>query len=171
MIPIIRDTSCMNRSSKIIISGIFLLVVSLVVHRFWIQYCPVRVVVGVQRLLSPQDQVTIARFSRDNTTAFSSTYEDGIPYDTAPDKKITRSELARLRRIAAWSFWRSYPIELIVIHNASNVTAHVKDSAVSSLYFTNRDGRWNCEIRRGHVDRLEGTRRVKSPFSANEMTR
>jgi hypothetical protein len=145
----------MNRTPKMLISGIALLGAIFVAHRFWIQYLPVPIVVGVQRSLPPEFQETFSRLSMTNNAALAPMCEDSIPYDAAKDKKITRFELSRIRRIATWSFWLPYPIELIVIHDASNVTAHVKDKTVSSLRFKKKDGDWNCEVRRGHVDRIK----------------
>jgi len=144
----------MNRTLKYLLCGIIILGTAFVAPHLWIQYYSVPIVVGIQRSLPAQSHEKYDRNGHSNNAALFSTYEDGISYADAPDKKITRIELSRIRRIVAWSFWCPSSIELIVVHNSSNVTIHLKDRDISSLYFTNQDGHWNYEVRRGHVDRL-----------------
>jgi hypothetical protein len=154
----------MNKTASIIIWAITFLFSVLLAHRIWAQYHIVPIVVGVQRVLSPRFGTTITRLNQTTNDMTLLSYEDGIPYDEALDNKITQDDLSRIRKTMAWSFWSPFKIELIVVHDASNVTVQVKNKSISALQFKKQDYHWNCDVIRGHIDRVSDRSREEGQF-------
>ena len=129
-----------------------LLLASLLAHRFWVQYRTLKVVVGLQRPLSPYFRAILHQSDVSATNVL--TYEDGVPYNEAYDKKVSASDLASIRRAMAWRFVVPFDVELVVIHDPRRVTIHVRHKRFASVTFIKVGDCWTYKLNQGNVQRI-----------------